>query len=156
MRHFTAAILLFFTFSSFGHPAKSFNNSDAKTKIETELYDFLKIFELNVKQHNSDRVMQCMNIDFLDIQLKGMLNGNVEQFLNEFFCGDNIKTGAFECAKFQTIKKLKRQMIIHSGSDEFEVVYTIIGKGFKIKTDWVVSSKKEGQKTIFGLVGAMG
>ncbi|NOQ73791.1 MAG: hypothetical protein GQ574_17420 [Crocinitomix sp.] len=156
MKHLILLTFTLFTLSSFAHPSKSLASPLAKTKISTDLNEFLKGFENQVKLHESLGIMEFMDTEYLDLQLKDMLEGNVDQFLNEFFCGDNVKTNEFECPGYQSIKKLKRQMVVGSGSNEFEVRYIIIGKGFKVEAEWLVTSKKVGTQTIYGLLGAMG
>jgi hypothetical protein len=156
MRYITIAILLVFSLSSHAHPAKAFVKSEAKTKISADLKDFLKSFETQVKINDASGVMEFMDTEYLDVQLKGMLDGNLEQFLNEFFCGENMETKESQCANFRDIKKLKRHSLTISGPDEFEVAYYIIGKGFKLDTEWFISAKKEGEFTTYGLIGAMG
>jgi hypothetical protein len=157
MKQLIFSILLLITISSNAvtHPAKSVNPFPAKTKVDAEVMAFLNSFELQVRHHDPDNILEFMDMGYIEEQLDGMLKGDVEQFLNEFFCGNNIKTDEFKCVKYKTIKRLKRQTVVRSG-DGYQVGYIIIAKGLKVSTEWFINKAKDGDDFVYGLVGAMG
>lgn len=155
MKQTTLSLILLFTLGSFGHPCKSIYPETAKIDANEEVKDFLKNFELQLKQHDAEGMLEFMDPKYLEEQYTGMLKGNTEQFLKEFFCGEDQKTNEFKCVAYQSIKKLKLQGLVKADGG-FEVRYIIVAKGFKVNTEWFIKEMMDGPTYSYGLVGALG
>jgi hypothetical protein len=66
----------------------------------------LKNFAKRAEKHNVNGVLALIDGSYKQVQLIGILKQDTTQFLNELFCGKNIKDDSkFKCVGFNDIKK---------------------------------------------------
>lgn len=68
--------------------------------------NILKNFAKRAEKHNVNGVLALIDGSYKQVQLIGMLKQDTTQFLNELFCGHDVKDASvFKCVAFNDIKK---------------------------------------------------
>jgi len=116
---------------------------------------FLSDFEKAAVTHNKDKLIQLMDPDYVKEQLVGFLNGNITQFLNEFFCGNKVDGSGFECLHYTEIISLKK-VSLNKETNGYRVAYAVYSNQTGVKTNWTITIKNIQGKLVYGLVGASG
>lgn len=124
--------------------------------IPLEMKYFLADFEKNTLQHKEEKVLTLMNEHYKTEQHDGMLGGRTTQFLNEFFCGYQVKDDKFKCLTFSRINKMEIQEVTSVSDDYYSVTYHVIQGETTIKASWGITAVTANGKTTYGLVGGSG
>ena len=80
-----------------------------------------------VKNKNKKELFSFLDPDYVKTQLKGLLKGRVDQFLNELFCGKD-SAGKFHCLKWQQIQKVVEIRVGWQG-DAAKVMQVVVTNG---------------------------
>ena len=144
--------LLFLGLLSF----ESAPETTAPSNIQSKIAVFLDEFEAAVESHNTERIMACMDPDYVKEQHDEFLGGRTDQFINEFFGGYKKNTKSFKTVPYRDIKKLKLLDLVHDGDNFYTAKYLVKAKGVKVLCEWSVKIRFNGGKTAFGMVGAVG
>lgn len=70
--------------------------------------EFLGQFEEAVLKHDLKGVLSFFDEAYRKEQHDQFLQGNTEQFVKDFFCGNTLKTETFSCLSLNEIIKMKR------------------------------------------------
>jgi hypothetical protein len=116
---------------------------------------FLADFEKAAVTHNTDKLIELMDQDYVKEQLVDFLNGNTTQFLDEFFCGDKVDGSGFACLQYMEITSLNK-VELNKENDGYRVSYDVYSNQTGVKTSWTITLKNIHGKLIYGLVGAVG
>ncbi len=125
---------------------------DEPMRYPQKVKDFFDRFEFLVRREDTRMMMAMFAPDYLKEQHQNMMGGNTAQFLNEFFCGNEVGNNGFKCFKLSDIESMKRLYIEKQGSD-YQARYRIISKGQVIEAFFTIVPVDENK---FGLWGAAG
>jgi len=153
MKNFVYISVVFFLFSC--ATSYKIGSEGEKYKLPKELVLFLNSFEQSVTSHDTNKLLQNMDIGYKKDQLNGFLGGKTEPFINEFFCGENVATGTFKCLNFNEISGIYFSSIQKKDST-YTVYYSVSSKKITVDCSWDISVTKNNGKTVYGLVGAVG
>src|SRR6478735_5059835 len=78
-------------------------SSSTKPQDGETIDAFVSSFEKATLSHDANQIMLFMENGYVKEQHDQFLEGRTEQFLNEFYCGNNVSSNTFECAKYQKI-----------------------------------------------------
>jgi len=145
--------VLFFLFSCAS--VYKIGSEGEKYKIPKKLSVFLNSFEKSVLLHNTDKLLSHMDKEYKKEQLDGMLEGRTEQFLNEFFSGTNVDGSGFVNLTYSSITGIYFTSI-QQNEGSYTVYYSVEIKNRRVDCDWEISITKDGDNTVYGLVGAVG
>lgn len=124
-------------------------------KPPKELKSFLADFEKAVVSHNTEKLMELMDPDYVKNQHDEMLRGNTSQFINEFFCGNLADGSGFKCLKLLEIEGAKMHELVKEDG-YYYVYYTISSAKIKVTCSWTITVKEIDGERIFGFFGASG
>jgi len=149
---FSILLLAFVSFSSAGQQPE-------KVKLEGDLKAFADRFSKAANSHDESAMLMLMDPQYRKEQHDGMLEGRTEQFINEFFCGNVIKSkdnqSNFGCPGFKNISKVKiKQVFSHEFGYQFQIEFKA-GKTVYTST-YLVKVRNTKQGVGYGLVGAVG
>jgi hypothetical protein len=119
----------------------------------TGLEEFLQKFESSTKLHDKSAMMTLFDPEYKVRRHDRELKGNTDKFLDSFFCNYRTDGQGYICIKFNEITEAKRIEVIPNGSN-YSVIYNISGKEATIKSYYLVLSRREGGKTVYGFSGA--
>ncbi len=148
---FFAVIFLIFSCST----TYKTGSEGEKYKIPKDLSSFLHSFEKSVTLNDSAEILSHIDKNYIKEQLENMLEGRTEQFLNEFFSGNNVDGSGFVSVKYNTIKGIYFSSLQKNESG-YTVYYIIETKDAKVECTWEISEIKTTHGTIYGLIGAVG
>jgi hypothetical protein len=141
---------------------KSVAEKETSTKKETPvakpnptmdgLQDFLARFERSVINHDKISMLDLMDSDYKKLQFENNFKGNMDRFIDSFFCNYQTNGQGFKCIRFNDITDLKRIEIMPNDGN-YTVVYHVSNKTATIKSDYLVLVKKEANKTVYGFYG---
>ncbi|GEM_PF-6300758 len=123
------------------------------TKTSSSMHKFLTRFEKTILKHNHNKLMKFMHKNYIQEQHDKFLEGRTEQFINELFCGDDLKNNKFECIKLPQIQKITRLRIERSGRLQ-RIVYRVETQNIQIEVILGIQKQPDGKK--HGLNGAVG
>jgi len=148
-------VLILFVLTSFASFSQTNSTGNTMGVLPIDLDDFLIKFEESVINQDKIGLISLMDPEYKLVQLDGFYNGNTEQFLNEFFCGNELNGDGFKCILFNEITKVERVKIL-KGEAQYTIVYKIISKDDEIKADWTITVIAEDENIIYGIYGAVG
>lgn len=132
-----------------------FRSGTAYDKIPPDVKTFLRTFENAVRANDIPKIMQLMDSEYVAEQHDGMLQGNTQQFIREFFCGNIMDGTGFECVNLLDVNSL-RLLRLDENAGYYDVSYEINAKHIRIHTQWVIRIREQNGSPTLGLVGAMG
>lgn len=149
--------LLFFAITFL--TVNAFGQEPTKVKLEGDLKVFANRVTKAANAHDASAMLMLMDPQYRKEQHDGMLEGRTEQFINEFFCGNIIKSkdsqSNFGCPGFNKISKVKiKHVFPHEHGYQFQMEFRA-GKTVYTSTYFVrIRNTKQGVG--YGLVGAVG
>jgi len=123
------------------------------TETSASMHKFLTRFEKSILKHDHNKLMKFMHKNYVQEQHDKFLEGRTEQFINELFCGDNLKHNQFECIKLSQIQKITRLRIEKNGHFQ-RIVYRIETQNTQVEI--VLGIQKQADNKKYGLNGAVG
>lgn len=123
--------------------------------VYTDLESFLKGFEAAVMSKDPGRILPYMDKDYLREQHDSLLQGRTYQFLNEFFSGNSIEKQTFIKADYKKISLLTRNEMNYN-SGYYSISYSVTFDNNSIKCTWIIMTKFDNGKSVYGLYGAVG
>jgi hypothetical protein len=133
-------------------PAKVEAVAEVKAETVSGLNEFLLKFESSSKAHDKTAMLDLFDPEYKVSRHDKELMGNTDKFLDSFFCNYRTDGQGYLCIKFSEVTETKRIEVIPNGSN-YSVVYHITGNGATIKTYYLVVSRKEKGKTLYGFYG---
>lgn len=123
--------------------------------VYTDLESFLKGFEAAVLSNDPGRILPYMDKDYLREQHDSLLQGRTYQFLNEFFSGNSLEKQTFVKADYKKITAITRNESNYN-TGYYAISYSVFIDNNTIKCTWIIMTKLENGKPVFGLYGAVG
>ena len=128
------------------------------------MVEFLEEFEKAALAHDSEKLIELLDQEYRQNQLDGFHQGDTESFLNELFCGKDVKARGFECLKYNTIKQLNLVKVERITRQDiplivvgYTVSYRVTDGTYDVVCDWTVTVKgSRFQQTVYGIYGAVG
>lgn len=141
--------------SSVGKDAK-LDFSKPKDKKSALLQDqFLTRLKSAVKNKNNKEMFAVLDPDYVKTQLKEILKGRVDRFLNELFCGKDGE-GKFHCLKWQQIQKVVEIRVGWLG-DTAKVMHIVVTNGkVTVTVEFSLVSSQSKKTFPYRLYGAVG
>jgi uncharacterized FlgJ-related protein len=130
-------------------------SSSIKPQDGGTIEQFASNFEKATLIHDANQIMLFMENGYVKEQHDQFLEGRTEQFLNEFYCGNNVSSNAFECAKYQKIYAVENVSVVKK-ENWYDYTFKV-----KVGTQWIlvkqtITEKPSGYSNKYGLVGASG
>ena len=130
--------------------------ADTSGSDKKAMKTFLKeIEEVTLNKHYTV-LMTYMDADYLKEQHEGFLGGNDLQFINEIFCGKDIKDDSFHCIEQKDITNFETKEITQMEDLVYKVLFIVGNEKNKVACQLLISKKVVDGKTKFGIVGAVG
>lgn len=123
--------------------------------VYTDLESFLKGFEAAVMSKDPGRILPYMDKDYLREQHDSLLQGRTYQFLNEFFSGNSLEKQTFINVDYKKINAITRNETNFT-TGYYAISYSVFVDKNTIKCTWIIMTKLDNGKPVFGLYGAVG
>lgn len=121
----------------------------------TLLIKYLDHMEETVLAHNLDQMMQLIDAEYVKEQHDKNLEGRTQQFIDELFCGKEVKNGDYLCIPFLDINQIKLTAIV-SIDNGYKVFYDVGSESKTIAIDWWITEHYVNGKATYGIYGALG
>lgn len=128
---------------------------NAQNVAPQEVREFVSRFEQVVMTHHYDSVMAYMDDEYVKVQYKKLLKKDAEQFIDEFFSGnENIDyTGPYINTRLIDISAISMQSLEVLPNEEYQVTFMITRISGYSHYCHVMLRKFRKQLGFFGAVG---
>jgi len=129
--------------------------SNAQNIAPESVIKYIACFEKAVLTHNYDSVMEYMDHKYIKVQYKKMLKKNGEQFIDEFFGGNENpdNSGSYINTHLSEISAISMQSLEILGNEEYRVLFKITRNSGSVHYNMVMLRKYRKQLGFFGSVG---
>lgn len=130
-------------------------SSSTKPQDGGTIEQFVSDFEKATLSRDANQIMLFMENGYVKEQHDQFLEGRTDQFLNEFFCGNNVSSNAFECAKYQKIDAVENVSVVKK-ENWYDYTFKIkVGAQWILVKQTIVERPSKYSKE-YGLVGTSG
>lgn len=152
-----ALLMLFLGLASCnpGSTGKTVVNITAGDQIPVDLNKFLLSFEKTILSKNFNKISRYIDTDYKKEQLANVA-GNIQQFINELFCGEYADTREFMCVELNNIQSIRLIEMKLIEEDLYNAVYEISIPGRKLIVDWDIRKASNNRISGYGFIGAFG
>lgn len=125
-------------------------------EMPEDLSAFVEKFTEAVLNHNTESIMDLMDVDYKQEQHDAFLKGDTQEFINRFFCGYDVSDGeTYECMKLNEISKIEITTVIPD-TELYIVLFHVSDQDSTIEITWMISAKPTEGTTLFGMIGTYG
>lgn len=123
--------------------------------LPNEMNKFLHRFEKIVISGKSKDLQSYIDTDYKVEQL-GNLSGNMDQFINELFCGNIEYSDIFKCIEIQDISGIRLREMILISDNLFQATYLVSTKAYSIIVNFDIRNAANNPNSGYGFIGAYG
>ena len=133
------------------------STSDISTgpTLSNDMNKFLQSFEKIVISGKYKGLQAFIDTDYKVEQL-GNLSGNMDQFINELFCGDVENSNTFKCLEIQNIKAIRLREMISIADDLYQATYLVSTNDYSIIVNFDIRKANNNPNSGYGFIGAYG
>ena len=125
-------------------------------EMPEDLSVFVQTFSEAVLNHNTESIMNLMDVDYKKEQHDAFLKGNTQEFIDRFFCGYDVSDGeTYECMKLDNISKIEITTVLPD-TELYIVLFHVTDQDSTIEITWMISAKPTDGTTAFGMIGTYG
>ncbi|MGE3802480.1 MAG: hypothetical protein AB7H80_15795 [Candidatus Kapaibacterium sp.] len=119
----------------------------------------ISLLKQGVAEGDKKLLMKLMDPKYVREQHDQFLEGRTDQFLNEFFSGENVETGEFVNLQVEDLHRVEEITVTEvEGEGVYEVVAILqIKSGIQVRSNWrLVVMKLSSNQFRAGFIGAVG